>query len=169
MRPEQRPLSPARSLLRTLLLAQALLPLAACGGGGGGSPSEPPRAAIVSLSLAPDPMPSRPCGGCGPLVGELETTTMATLRESGGVAARVTGFVVAVRSASGAVIAGPGDRPAVRDTVGASGSTTITFDTHFPGGPGGANLPATLRVEVQLLDARGNTTTVTREATILAP
>lgn len=157
-----------RSVVAASCFGSALLAAGACGGGGG-SPSQPPPTALVALTLAPDPLTSRPCAGCGNLQGEREVTTEATLRESAGVAARVSRFLVSVRTASGAEIVARADRPGIRDSIPANGSTAVSFDTHFPGGAGNANLPAVLLLEVELVDANGHALTLADEATILRP
>ena len=157
-------------MARRLSLCWMVIFVAACGGGGGGGgPIQTLPIASVAVSFNPDPLTARPCDGCGPLVGELEALATVVLRESAGVSARIAHFDVSIRSSAGAVIAGPADRPNVRDTIPAGGTLNLPFETHFPGGAGNSNMPAVLRLEVGLVDGNGHTLTVSREVTILPP
>ena len=161
--------APLRFTRRRLpgLLLVACLPLVSCGGGGG-SPSAPTPTAVVALALAPQPLVTHPCDDCGDRLGELEFEAAATLRESAGVGAQVTAFLVSLRSDAGVQVLQPGDY-AFTAGLPAGGQVTLPFALHFPGGTGNVNVPATVTLEVRLRDDHGHTLTVSTTAPVLPP
>ena len=53
----------------------------------------------------------------------------------------------------------PGGDYGFRPQVPANGSLTVDFALHFPGGAGNMNVPATLRLESEVVDAGGRAPT----------
>lgn len=146
-----------RRLTRAASLA-ALISAVACGSG---SPGGATSSAVVSVSLAPDPVSAAPCppSHCGSLLGEMEVTGRLTLRETAGVAASAQSVAMELRFASGTVSRGSWDGAAITQLagttrIGAGAALGIPVAMHFTPAPG--LLPATWVVTATVQDDRGN-------------
>lgn len=139
---------------KSLLVLLPILP--ACGGGGSTTPSDSSPTAIVTASPQPASWPITPCGGCGTLAGELETTGFIAFSETAGVAVTFTTLDVSALNASGAVTNTSQTRP-VSVRVGARGQATTDVAFHFPP----AAQAASERISFGGRDDNGHTITTT--------
>lgn len=115
---------------RSLACLVVLLAAAACGD----SPSTPtapsPTASIVAVAN-PSTWAIRACGGCGGLVGELETSGFVVVTESAGVALTLGAMDVRALNAAGEVT-NSSPRPSVGTRLPAGGRVELDVGYHFP-------------------------------------
>jgi hypothetical protein len=134
--------------------------LAACGDNAA-TPLPDAGPASFAVTVAPNPIQEEPCGGCGPVTGQLWAVGMMTVTESAGVAGSVDAIGMRLTGASSQVIAeGSFDAAAVRALAGsnrvpAHGTLAIPHvGPHYDEAAGGN--PATLRFTVDLVDDGGH-------------
>ncbi len=137
--------------------------LVGASGCGGGSPASPSGQAVLSLSLAPNPLLEAVCprSACGVATGQLYAVGTLTIRETAGVAGRIDVVSMTQRTVAGTVMAsGQFDASAIAALAGTNrfapnGSVTIpAVGVHYDQALG--HVEATLTVVVQTTDENGH-------------
>jgi hypothetical protein len=137
--------------------------LVGAGGCGGGGPSSPSGQAVLSLSLAPNPLPEAVCppSACGVATGQVYAIGTLTVRETAGVAGRIDVVSMTQRTVDGTVMAsGQFDAAAIAALAGtnrfaSNGTVTIpAVGVHYDQALG--HVAATVTVVVQATDESGH-------------
>jgi hypothetical protein len=151
----------------TLAIALSCCAAAACSGSGASAPSTSGTspAAVIVLSMTPDPVVEDPACLCGGLPNRVSAIGRLTVRETAGVGVRIDSLRATLRnSATGATTftsdftqADVAGHAGGVNRVAASGSlNVIDVGGHYDRGLSGAGI---LTIEVRGTDDRGNAVT----------
>jgi hypothetical protein len=148
--------------VKNQIVAGLVIVITALSGAGCGEPPTGPFATLdFTLTANPNPATGALGTSCGPLVGERESKTTITIRETGGAAGTVTSVAMVLReNGSNAVIAqGEFDGAGIAQLAGtnrvtANGTLNVLCGVHYP--PAQQGKAATLTYTVRVTDDRGS-------------
>ncbi len=147
--------------MRTALSSLAIACLVVACGDGSTATAPDARPAAFSVTVTPNPIQEEPCGGCGPLTGQLWAVGTVVVSETAGTGGSVENIGMRLVGGSSGVIAeGSFDAAAVRALAGsnrvpAGGMLSIPqVGPHYDQAAGG--MPSTLTFTLDLVDDGGH-------------
>jgi len=127
-------------------------------------------AASFALSVSPDPIVEAPCGGCGPLTGQLWAVGTLTIRETAGVGGSVDQIAMRLHRGGQTIAEGSFAAAAITTLAGsnrvpAAGHLDVPMvGPHYDQALGG--MMSTLTFTVSLTDDGGHTAQTTVDVTV---
>ncbi|HKA88772.1 MAG TPA: hypothetical protein VKE22_13980 [Haliangiales bacterium] len=148
--------------MRPVLATLGLICVAAACGDGSTASTADARPASFSVTVMPNPIHEEPCGGCGPVTGQLWAVGTVMVAESAGTGGTVESIGVRLVGGASQVIAEGGfDAAAIRSLAGSNrvpgGGMLVVPEVgpHYDQAAGGS--PSTLTFTVDLRDDGGRT------------